>query len=234
MIRQKSQPPHLDYLVHTEASTRPIKIVVSPHTQAELEHAIGRDHLSEWHEENIVWPGFTLLLATVVYTIVVNADASLPDPRMRIAGELVGAGGMLLAVIMLASTDSRLDEWKQLASAYKDGTAESAEIFKNVQRVAKRLRHIQIASAIAALGLAALHVKIEHRVEPYDACVLTIACLMANICYVWAIRNYCCERLRQVKLYLIDIHVACFCELLQHQSPDSASGVARSNDKAST
>lgn len=180
----------------TQPSSMPETIGASGHVVV-LCHLIGEDTIAAWFKENVVWPGLTIFAATVCYTVGVNRSAGRDLADWHVCGELVGAGGMFLVVVMLASTFGRLEEWHRLALACP-GSNEKEEpkaCLKAVESTKRGMVELQIVAALGAVVFAGLQILIEHLPAASDRFALSLTLLSASLGFVLSASLFCRWRL---------------------------------------
>jgi len=183
----------------------------------ELDHAVDRirhiicsDHVRDWITENFYWPGFTVLLATLAYT----AAHARAVHQCHMSGELVGAGGILLVVVMLASLDTRLKEWHHLAelvaaaghTADERARAKEVSTFTSmISRQNTRINLVLLSCGIGGVVIACFHIYVEQLFEGAWLRWVSIALLLTNVCVVISVAQLCKARLLGAKQCLMTI-----------------------------
>lgn len=155
--------------------------------------------MTHWRTENFTWPGIALLISTTAYTVATNVLAYLSKAShpartsfwpWHVCGELVGIGTMLLAVVIVTSTEMKFNEWRRLAYACARMPT-NAEVEFCTQKFDLHAHHMRIwmiVSTLLIFPLAFLHVGVEMLTEGYQALGLTSMMLTANVMYgvsVW-------------------------------------------------
>lgn len=158
---------------------------------------IRADAIHSWDVENFRWPGGAILAATVVYSI----SLSRHEERVRCAGELIGAGGMLLAVVMLASLEARLREWCKSVPESNPLVDDAVEL----GRVGSWGKVLQIVALLLVIPFGYLHVQLEHGAGGWG---LGLIMAGGNIVWVFLVRQYCLRTLWKAKALIMHADVA--------------------------
>lgn len=166
------------------------------------------DHIRIWNQENCVWPWGVAIIATATYTLWRTMALHWERATFSFAGELIGAGGMLLGTVMLASTEARTKEWIAELHIPDKPTAIDDEIALNVRRGGELIPVLQWISILLGICLAGVHVSLEHNNYGNRGWIISVLLLVANLTYLVAIRIWCHNRMYRVKtaLMLSDIH----------------------------
>jgi hypothetical protein len=185
-----------------------------------LEHLksfLATDHVRSWDKENFRWPGGTILLATFTYTVATYGAHHWET--FRASGELVGAGGMFLGVVMIASMLARLSEWSEMVSPCSFDHMSSQLLLERFKRVASWGMPFLCFSGALAGFLAVAHVQTEHYDNSFPPLCPSAALLTANFLYVLCIRQYCLNCLREGRVLAIDTFELCLTHPLPPPTP---------------
>lgn len=177
-----------------------------------MEVFIESNAIRAWHTDAFVWPFFTIAIATTIYTLFEWAAATnrrLDLDSFQISGELVGAGGMLFATLLLVSRDSRLDEWKHAIAPYCVDT-EHVGICKQDLANVGEARRLLVTVAVGVTWLFVLaHVFVAHELGKGPAALkATLGLVIGNGLTACTVRARCLRDLYRARALIVAIHFA--------------------------
>ena len=179
--------------------------MTDPLDHERLADLIRQHHIRAWSREAFAWPTWTVVLASIAYTVV----GSLNSSALKLSGELIGSGGMLLGVVMLASAQSRLRDWIEVASPIRLRTGAAAEHLDALAQIPDRFTMWQWTCICGALAFAALHVSVEHTERSRAMYMTTALLLYGNLVFIFAVRQFCHNRMYTARTLLLLVHDDC-------------------------
>lgn len=163
--------------------------------RATIEHG----GVGSWDNENFRWPVCALLLTALAETISVLYLTTLSD--LRIAGELARAGGVLLTVLMIASTLARIREWARIADSVPTPLSYRRD---DLSTMSDELTLLIPFATILTAAFAVISVFFEHLITQWPMrAVVSCFFSLANISFLLGARNLCRAKLLKAKAVLI-------------------------------
>lgn len=180
------------------------------HVPHSLEYILSVSHINAWNAENIVWPGLAVTLATAAYTATEMIANKVPFGDLRPAGELVGAGGILLCVVMFASLHSKLTEWHAHVLTLEHAFVKLGKPTTDLEvcadllnKYASRCQIYLVAGSALVLAMVVLHVYASHSLVGTERQVVLWSMLLCNVILVLTVRNWCLAKLYKGKSGLL-------------------------------
>ena len=168
-----------------------------------LEDLIREHGIADWNQETFVWPGATVLLATIIY----SGAHSYGRPEVELAGELIGAGGFLLVVVMFASLRERLAKWKNLAAhvAQHHGVDKETDVDMRLSDFgnSRYVIFVLLGLVACAVIMAFAHVIVDHAGAHSLYCKLVL--LTSNTLFAFGAMCYYRDQMLRAKAHVIYI-----------------------------
>ncbi len=143
-----------------------------------LKHA----RIRPWTKENFLFPGISLAIATLTYTVTLAVITELYGGSIYLGGDLAGPGGALLLAVMLASITTQASHLREfLASLDLRAKDDSIAEVQKLDRINDRNIILQFIVPIAAIGLSILQGCVEHRLVLEERFWCTALIVLGNI-----------------------------------------------------
>lgn len=178
----------------------------NPAIDMTLRRLLAEPLIDEWIEENLMWPGFALALATIMYSVMLRI-ATPPGIQSVVyfGGELVGAGGPLLAVVMSASAISKITRLKHIAAGcpITNNLTDKTALRDDVMKFGNKIMFLQITCVVSGVALAGMHVQVEHSLSGWQRAIASMFLLGGNILFVSSAAIFLRSRLLELKRCLM-------------------------------